>query len=164
MSTSQIFCLVFGVAMLIFGIGWAICTWRDYKKRLSQGYSVAWFGNKGLYVLAATIYTCDFIALIVMIASILSGRNVSDLNLSPLFCAGLPFIWCFGFTNTQMLYYKKDSFCYAGKIYGRDELLEVKKDIYSLPNVLILKLTDSRDVYIPVSEKNEGKIYSALES
>lgn len=154
MRILQIICSVMIVVIIFAFHGYCL---RRHKKLVKEGWKVTYFGGKTVPVLII----CDaFILISGIVACVLL---IMDMDCHIMYTYAAIGIIPVNAMSYRVIYRKDNEFIYGGKKYSLSDISDVRKDPYSLPNVIQVFFAGEREpLSIQIPEKYEADLRSAL--
>ena len=155
MRILQIICSVIIVVTILAFHGYFL---YRHKKLIREGWKVTYFGCNAV----PALIVCDaFIVISCIVASVLIIMDMDCPTIMYTYAAvGIIPVNAMQY---RVIYRKDNEFMYGGKIYSLKDISDVRKDPYSLPNVIqVFFAGKSEPLSIQIPEKYEADVRAAL--
>lgn len=151
---------IVAISLLIAGVaGFHIVEIYRHKKLLNEGWKVAYSGSRVAVAFLAAFDVIMLLCCIISLVLTIMGKDVP------------PTVWIYGFVgimpanamNCRIVYRRDDEFILYGKKYSFNDVSDIRKDPYSVPNCVQIFLEGKAEpLSYQISEKHEKEFLRAL--
>lgn len=151
---------IIAISLLIAGVvGFHIAEIYRHKKLLNDGWKVAYSGSRGAVAFLAAFDVIMLLCCIISLVLTIMGKDVPST------------VWIYGFVgimpanamNCRIVYRRDNEFMLYGKKYSFNDVSDIRKDQYSVPNCVQIFLEGKAEpLSYQISEKHEKEFLQAL--
>lgn len=151
---------IIAISLFIVGVlGFHIAEIYRHKKLLNEGWKVAYSGGKGILALLAVFDAIMLLCLVISLVLTIMGRDVP----STVWICGYVGIMPVNTANFRVVYRRDNEFMLYGKKYSFNDVSDIRKDQYSVPNCIQIFFEGKPEpLSYQISEKHEKELLQAL--